>query len=148
MPLLALEVCSRARSSPPFPTSCTSSFNGPTVFSWRHCCFLSFRSFKIIFFNEVRFLALGTSLCIPFFIRRALESKGLCGVFTWLKWWPFFPDMASSERNCLNWKHRWCGGPLSALEVLLVFQCCQHYPKIQLYWNLALLKLFSGCYLD
>lgn len=33
------------------------------------------------FFSEVGFLALGISLCFPFFIRGALESRGLCGVF-------------------------------------------------------------------
>ena len=44
-------------------------------------------------------MALGTSLCFPFFIRGALESKGLCGVFTWPKLWPFFPDMESLERT-------------------------------------------------
>lgn len=45
--------CSRARSSP-LSTSCTSSpaKAGFTVFSWRRCCFLSSRSFKMIFKSE------------------------------------------------------------------------------------------------
>lgn len=59
----------------------------------------SFKCNTLTFFNEVGFLALGTSLCFPFFISGALESKGLCGVFTWLKWWLFFPDMVSLERT-------------------------------------------------
>lgn len=61
------------------------------------------------------FLALGTSLCFPFFIRGALESKGLCGVFIWLKRWPFFLDVASLERTgtaptAIQWGHRPQGG--------------------------------------
>lgn len=51
------------------------------------------------FFSEVGFLALGTSLCFPFFTRGALESRGLCGVFGWLTRWPFLPEVASLERT-------------------------------------------------
>lgn len=50
------------------------------------------------FFSEVGFLALGPSLCFPFFISGPLESRGLCGVLTWLRR-PFFPDALSLERT-------------------------------------------------
>lgn len=46
--------CSRARLSPPLSASGTSSPAdvGLTALSWRRCCFLSSRSFKIIFKME------------------------------------------------------------------------------------------------
>lgn len=42
-----------------------------------------------------------------------------------------------------TWKHHWFGGLLCILGVLLLFQCCQHSPQIQLYWSLALLSTFK-----
>ena len=44
------------------------------------------------------------------------------------------------EERTLTSEHHWLGGLLCILGVLLLFQCCQHSPQIQLHWSLALLS--------
>lgn len=46
-------------------------------------------------------------------------------------------------KDPFTWKHHWFGGLLCILGVLLLFQCGQHSPQIQLYWSLALLSTFK-----
>lgn len=67
-----------------------------------------------------------------------------CFVYKWLLITKEKPHNSLSEKELpFTWKHHWFGGLLCILGMLLLFQCCQHSPQIQLYWSLALLSTFK-----